>query len=351
MSAEYRVGIIGLGRMGAVIDDEMIGHPVYLVPYSHAAAFAHEPRTTLVAGAAPSEESRARFRQRYAGVRTYADYNRMLEEEDLDIVGVATHAPLHADATAAAAGAGAKGILVTKPMAISLAGCDRMLDVCRRHGTRLTIGHGRRWMKHYRFARKLIAGGAVGELREATAYCTHGLVHNVTHLFDILLMLLDEPVEWMTGYLEGEFDPPEKLTHRRDASGGGLGRTRSGVAVHFAGAHNKALGLDIDIVGADGVIRCLYNGFGLELWEKDPNDRFNRLRKAELDVPQETESQTTAAIKDLLQAIETGGETSSTGEDGRAALEICIAIHESQRLGNQRIDFPVQNRDLSVWAR
>ena len=81
MSAEYRVGIIGLGRMGAVIDDEMSGHPVYLVPYSHAAAFDHEARTTLVAGSAPSEESRARFQARYGDVRTYADYNQMLEEE------------------------------------------------------------------------------------------------------------------------------------------------------------------------------------------------------------------------------------------------------------------------------
>ena len=103
MNREYRVGIIGLGRMGASIDDEMVGHPVFLVPCSHAAAFAHEPRTRLVAGAAPSEESRAQFQKRYGDVRTYADYNQMLEAENLDIVGVATHAPLHADATAAAA--------------------------------------------------------------------------------------------------------------------------------------------------------------------------------------------------------------------------------------------------------
>ncbi len=34
-----------------------------------------------------------------------------------------------------------------------------------------------------------------------------------------------------------------------------------------------------------------------------------------------------------------------------AELEMRIAIHESQRHGNRRIDFPVQNRDLSVWAR
>ena len=247
--------------------------------------------------------------------------------------------------------AGAKGVLVTKPMAISLAECDRMLDVCRQHGTKLTIGHGRRWMEHYRFARKLIADGAVGDLREATAYCTHGLVHNVTHLFDILLMLLDEPIDWMVGYLEGDFDPPATLTHRRDASGGALGRTQSGVAVHLAGAHDKILGLDIDIVGTEGVVRCLYNGLGLELWERDPYDRYGRLRRAAIAVPQETASQTTAAIEDLIQAVETGGETSSTGEDGRAALEMCIAIHESQRLGNHRVDFPVQNRDLSVWAR
>ena len=40
-----------------------------------------------------------------------------------------------------------------------------------------------------------------------------------------------------------------------------------------------------------------------------------------------------------------------TAPYGRAALEMCIAIHESQRLGNQRIDFPVQHHELSVWCR
>ena len=223
-----------------------------------------------------------------------------------------------------------------------------MLTTCRQHGAKLVIEHGRRWMKHYRFARQLLADGAVGELREVTAYCTHGLVHNVTHLFDILLMLLAEPIDWMVGYLEGEFDPPEITTHRKDASGGALGRTRSGVAVHLAGAHDKILGLDIDLVGAEGLIRCLYNGLGLELWQKDLHDRYGRLRRAEIEPPVETASHTTEAISDMIQAIETGGETASSGEDGRAALEMCIAIHESQRRGNRRIDFPVQNLDLSV---
>ena len=137
MSGEYRAGIIGLGRMGARIDDEMVGHPVFLVPYSHAAAFANEPRTRLVAGAAPSGESRDQFQQRYGDVRTYADYSEMLEEESLDIVGVATHAPLHADATVAAAAAGATVEIMMEGLEVRIADAQEPLQLLGVRATNL----------------------------------------------------------------------------------------------------------------------------------------------------------------------------------------------------------------------
>ena len=55
MPVKYRVGLVGCGRMGATIDDEVKDRPnahIFL-PYSHAAAIVASERTELVAVSDP----------------------------------------------------------------------------------------------------------------------------------------------------------------------------------------------------------------------------------------------------------------------------------------------------------
>ena len=58
-----------------------------------------------------------------------------------------------------------------------------------------------------------------------------------------------------------------------------------------------------------------------------------------------------AAIEDLISGIEGDGPGRSTGEDGRAALELCLAVYESHRRGGARIDLPLAAHDLTVVSR
>ena len=48
------------------------------------------------------------------------------------------------------------------------------------------------------------------------------------------------------------------------------------------------------------------------------------------------------AVRDLVAAIETGAETRSTGEDGRAAIEVIMALYESERRGHEKIPLPLE---------
>lgn len=65
---------------------------------------------------------------------------------------VATTADSHCELTCMAAERGAKLIFVEKPMAVSLAECDRMLETCARTGTKLSVNHQMRFMPQYREA-------------------------------------------------------------------------------------------------------------------------------------------------------------------------------------------------------
>ena len=59
-------------------------------------------------------------------------------------------------------------------------------------------------------------------------------------------------------------------------------------------------------------------------------------------------------VRELIQAIEEDRpvRACSSGEDARAALEMIMAVHESQRLGT-RVSLPLANREnpYETWRR
>ncbi len=67
MPQTYRVGIVGCGRMGTTIDDEVRDRPNarQFLPYSHAAAVVACERTELVAVCDPVADKAETARRRY----------------------------------------------------------------------------------------------------------------------------------------------------------------------------------------------------------------------------------------------------------------------------------------------
>ena len=84
------------------------------------------PEARLVAVASRTEE-RARATGVKFEVDWYTDYHRMLERNDLDVVAIYTPSGAHTEIVQAAARAG-KHVLTTKPLEISLARADAIVD-------------------------------------------------------------------------------------------------------------------------------------------------------------------------------------------------------------------------------
>ena len=219
----YRAALIGCGRIGAFIDNEVTDP----YPYSHAAAYEACERTTLVACADQRTDVMARAGERY-GVPTahqYTDYREMLAAERPDIVSVATQPEHRADIVIHAAEHGARAIYAEKAMAASLAEADAMVQAVERNGVAFNMGTNRRWHAGYRLMRSLIAEGRYGALRSLTVHCGHGLFNMGSHAIDLLLLLNgDAPVSWVQFHLSEGADRIEGATLRADPSGGGLVR-------------------------------------------------------------------------------------------------------------------------------
>jgi hypothetical protein len=61
--------------------------------------------------------------------------------------------------------------------------------------------------------------------------------------------------------------------------------------------------------------------------------------------------QLVAAIEEMIRCIEGRSVTRSSGEDGRAALEMALAVYESDAHGGAPAVLPLFNRALTVVSR
>jgi predicted dehydrogenase len=97
------------------------------------------------------------------------DYRNLLQR-DLDAVFVTTPDFLHEEHAVAALEAG-KAVYLEKPMAITIAGCDRILQTARKRAVKLYLGHNMRHFAVIQKMKELIDGGAIGEVK--VAWCRH----------------------------------------------------------------------------------------------------------------------------------------------------------------------------------
>src|SRR5947209_4273744 len=140
----YRVGIVGLGRMGSTIDDEVTDYAAIALPYSVAGACQASDRLELACGADIAPEKREAFRERWGVSALYDDMLRMIAAEKPDIVAITTRGVLHAEMALQAIEAGARMLFVEKAMACSMAEADAVLAACRSHDVAFNTGVLRR---------------------------------------------------------------------------------------------------------------------------------------------------------------------------------------------------------------
>ncbi|MEO5772003.1 MAG: Gfo/Idh/MocA family oxidoreductase, partial [Burkholderiaceae bacterium] len=142
-----RLGVAGLGRAFTL-----------MLP-----TFLQDRRVQLVAACDPREPALAQFARDFAAP-VYADIEALARDPAVEVIYVASPHQFHAEQTRTAAAQG-KHVLVEKPMALSLAECDSMIDACAAAGVRLIVGHCHSFDSPYLRAREIIASGEVGRVR------------------------------------------------------------------------------------------------------------------------------------------------------------------------------------------
>lgn len=346
--AIYRAAVIGLGFIGAgdeVRADEIGQRVVDLRGSVHSDVLNAHPRTRLVAGASRDAGRRARFRARFPAAAVYADYREMLRVEHPDVVSVAANTPAHADLTVACAEAGVRCVFCEKPLATSLTEADRMLAACAAHGTLLVVNHNRRWHPTYHAARQALADGALGEVVCVYAHWPSGRLGNVgTHVFDALHLVMDERIVAVSGSVDRTGRPDCRGPQYHDPGGWGMIRFAGGVHgfVEASETLPAPIGLGLRFVGSIGEMRlsdggCSVTSYGGEVVPvAGPADEVVTMHRA---------------VDEIVRALEVGTPLTSSGEEGRAALEVIIGFHASDRRQGQWVNLPLTGQDRQIEVR
>lgn len=339
----------------------------------HAQALRQVPDAEIVAAASPDAEHVWVFTRTFGIPHAFIDYADMLKDDLVDAITVACPNDLHASVTLTAATAG-KHVLVDKPLALSLAHSDRMIQTCRDRGVILMYGENLCFAPKYVRAKQLADEGALGKVYYVRQLQCHDGPHS-EWFWDVERSgggaLMDMGCHsiafcrWVFGNARVESVSAElgRFVHRRQTKGD----DHSLVTMRFANggigvAENswaRRGGLDdrAEIYGSQGLtVADLARGSALSTYS-EPGYGYG------LEKGAGTEGWTPTGFEEawsegfpqemahFVECVREGREPILTGEDGRAVLEIICAAYESARTG-QRVSLPFQTdarRPVDLW--
>jgi predicted dehydrogenase len=352
----YRVGVVGL--TGIATSPSSSEPPFFggVHPHSHVACYANHPQTEVVAicDLVPAlfDNFDRLWGSRWPNVARDTDYCEMLQRERLDLLSVATPDHRHAEVVFAAIPTGVKAIYCEKPIATTLADADRMIAMAEEAGVAMVVNHTRRWYATYQYARDLIHAGHLGKVTHIHAICGGPramLFRNGTHLIDAATFFAESEPVWVTGHLDAgheQYGPVYAGQGGRDPAldpgGSALIRFENGViaSVFCSKSIYKATFVWEVIVYCEGGSIQITEPGGLEVMTMASGGIAGRPR-TQIEVPQYRWTDGTAAIEELVAAIEgRTTENQSPPREARKTLAILLAILQSQHQSNVPIVAP-----------
>jgi len=335
-----RFGLIGCGRVG----------------HYHASALAKLDDAELATVCDVVPERADEYVRLYGGEAVY-DYRRVLDRSDVDVVCIATPSGGHPAIGIDAAHAG-KHVVVEKPAGLTLTEIDALIGACDDAGVKLCVVHQNRFNAPVRRLRKALEEGRFGKLSHATVavrwnrnqdyyeqakwrgtWLEDGgvLMNQSIHAVDLLRWMMGEPESL------GAFTATQFRSIAAEDVGVAAIRFRSGALGVIEASSNvypSNWEETLTIFGEHGSVSI--GGVAVnrvERWKFSDRSNGQNLMD-EPDPASVYGSGHGPLLEAMINAIRTGGDPPVTGQDGRDAVELVLAVYRSQETGSM-IRFPL----------
>lgn len=252
---------------------------------------------------------------------------------------VSTTADSHAALTCMAAERGAKFILVEKPLATSLSECQTMIEVCRKHGVRLSVNHQMRFMEQYVRPKALLESAAYGGLKSMTVVAGNfGIAMNGTHYFEAFRYLTDEDPTEVTAWFSPEVVANPRGVQFEDRAGSLRVVTASGKRLYLETGADQGHGVHVTYAGRTGLIAIseLTGDLVASVREASFRDLPTTRYGMPADVSRETlkPAELIDSTARVLAALIADHPDRVTAQQGMAAVEVLVGAYTSAENGS-----------------
>jgi predicted dehydrogenase len=334
----FRIGLIGSGN----ISD------------THARAALAVDGVALEAHWGRNRESTARMAERYGG-RAYHTLDELLAHQPLDAVLVGTPSGVHAEHAAAAARRGLH-VLVEKPLEVTVAGVDELLDICAGSGVTLGVFFQDRTSPDLIWLKNQIASGALGAPVLASAsvrwyrppeyYATSSwrgtktldgggaLMNQGIHSVDLLLWLLGDVTRTSAFARTAlhDIDVEDTVVASMEFASGAIGTLEVTTAAY------PGLPRRIAITGTEGTIVVegdRVTEVALRTPPEPPAPMRSGSANASASSPVVSDMQGhRRVIEDFVSAVRDGRTPRCSGAEGRRSVALVEAIYRSASSGS-----------------
>ena len=275
MSRIIKVGIVGLGRAG-------IG--------MHSSEVAEYPdRFAIAAACDHAKERLENLPDRFKGAKLYTDYSEMLNDDNVELISIATRHPEHVPMALQALEAG-KYVNIDKPYALNNREMAMLAEADKKYPGKLFLRHNRRFEAPFQKAMKLIATGVLGEINtvklyRSVGYCRRndwmtmtefggGLFTNWgPHIIDQALQYLDSPVVDLWANIRSVISIGDGDDHIKLLLKAANGRVAD---IEISGAHTLP-GRELEVQGSRGTLIYPVDG-RIKMRYVDPEIEFKPLK-------------------------------------------------------------------------
>jgi len=319
------------------------------------AAVRAQPGHDVVAVASRSAERARDFAAAHGIASAHDSVDALLADPAVDVAYISSTNELHCEQVLAAAAAG-KHVLCEKPLAMSMADAQRMVDACRAQGVLMATNHHLRNAATHRKMRELVQAGAVGQPLFARVFhagflrpivqgwritrpeAGGGVIFDiVVHDVDALRFILGaEPVE-AAGMSQNAFLSQAGVEDGAMAilrfDNGLLAQIHAAFTVRHAPTGLEIHGTRGSLFARDVMTA---RAVGELLLRDEQGERAIPVEHADLYI---------GGVARFAEALRGEGPPAATGEDGVRSLASTLAVLEACRTGRtQRIDPPTGSR-------
>lgn len=323
-----------------------------MIAGTHLAALKEIPQARIVGAWSRSPENTRRLAQQHQ-IRGYASYDELLADPGVHAVIICLPSGYHAEYGIRAASAG-KHVIVEKPIDVTVARAQALIEACRKHDRRLSVIFQNRFTPAARRLREALEAGRLGRLilgdayvkwyRSAAYYASNAwrgtvavdgggaLMMQAIHAIDLL--------QWMMGGVRRVCGLVRTSTHRIESEDVGV------AAVEFS---NGAVGViegstaiqpgfkeRIEIHGQKGSVTL--EGGNITVWKVEGCNEADYVEQRTVSYgstssPAISHVNHKAQLEEIVASIQKNADSSVNGEEGLKSLKIVLGIYESSEKG------------------